>query len=231
MRRRILPCGVCSAVVSVVALLLCVGMLEAAGRPGYARIVVSPRATIYLQFYRGEMRMAADVSGFQHARPVAAEYILTQQYWVFPQVTLPVPDGALPASAQQVEAQVTLLVRPDARTRKSAWYVGAWLAPARKDEQGTLWAYRAYARAPLAAAPDQAQELAVPDLAKLQAVVTAKEAKGKIGVGVQLKSGAAQITDIRKDGRSAPVVEVAVRDADGRVVASKRGPLTAFGFT
>jgi acyl-coenzyme A thioesterase PaaI-like protein len=71
----------------------------------------------------------------------------------------------------------------------------------------------------------------VPDLAKLQAVVTAKEAEGKISVVVQLKSGAAQIVDIWKDGRSAPVAEVTVRDADGRVVASKRGTLYDFGFT
>jgi len=43
--------------------------------------------------------MATDLSGFEYARPVTAEYIYTQQYVVFPQVALPVPDAALPASA------------------------------------------------------------------------------------------------------------------------------------
>jgi hypothetical protein len=60
--------------------------------------------------------------------------------------------------------------------------------------------------------------------------VTGKSANEALGVGVSVEAGTVHLSDIRKNGK--PVdVHVTVLDASGKEVASRTGPLSAFGFS
>ncbi len=231
--------GVCVVVALAAVWLLGGSALAAEPEPAYIRISVSPKATVYVEFRDKEMRVAGSVEGLKDAKPVKAtggRGAVTN----FPEVRLPVASEALPGKGGALKATLMVYRQPSRARRRGLLgrmtaarqaTVQGNLGLCLTDEKKTEWVYSWSASSQLGKAPDKAPLIQVADIKGLTLEVVAKPdgRRKNVGIGVRLKSGKLQLSDVLKAGKSA---EVSVRlvDSDGKEVASAKGPLSKFGF-
>jgi hypothetical protein len=213
------------------------GHAATAGGAYYARIIIPqaahrpPQTTVYVQFHGAQMRLATSVAALAKAKPVAATSS-RRGSTTFPVVDLPVPARALPPGCTKVRAYFMLYAPAGsvaATEQPASMY--ARVGPCYRDTQGAVWSYWSSASAAVARVPGRTRAVRAPDFAKPKVAVAAKAQREQLSIVVQLMAGKVALAEIQKDGKLVEDVYVTVRNGDGRIVASKRGPLTAFGFT
>jgi len=224
------------AVAMLAILVLLCGPLAAAEQPVYARIAVSPKTTVYIQFFGPKMRAATSVPGLKSAKIVDAKDLDRQglsenDYAQFPEVTLPVPAKQLPAGFTKMTAQFDVM-RSSGRRPSGVpeSYVYGSIGLSKPDKAKANWTYTMSVSQEGAASPVDAKPIRVPAMSNLALDLTAKVAGKKVGAGLTLKAGALEVGDIRKNGKSADA-EVRILDSSGKVVDSSKGPIGKFGFT
>jgi hypothetical protein len=221
------------------------GTARAPETPVYVRVSVSEKTSVYLEFQGREVRAAMSAEGLTAATPSKPRQ----------EITLPIPADQLPAGITAIKAGLAAAQVASGPGRKTGVQVSGYLAPCRMDDQKAEWQCVVRVGVPAADSADKATAIRLPSLEKPAISVTAKPAKGSLGVGVRLLAGrsnaapSAAVTsragnasvvsvflnasgpiEVRKDGK--PVdVKVTVLDAAGKQVASKTGPLSNFGFS
>jgi len=238
-RTRFLPSGATAiiAALTLISVALQGGQgasAAAAGpiTPAYVRIIVSEKTSVYLVFQGSEVRAAMSAEGLKVAAPIKLGALESPQ-----EITLPIPADQLPAGITAVKASFTLYPHrekvsgPGALTsiflvRMSICQIGI----CRTDEHKAEWEYVVQDFLQPAGSADEAWAIRLPSLDKLAISVEGRSGSGTLGVGARLLAGTTELIEVRKDGK--PVeMQVAVLDASGKKVASKKGPLTDFGFS
>jgi hypothetical protein len=191
--------------------------------PAYVRIGVPPKTTVYVEFRDTQMRLATTTAGLKTAPAVKATRA-SQNLWSFPEVSLPLSARALPAGWKKVRADLHLHL-----TNGKPESTCARLGVSRADARGALWTCWSSLAARVSTAPAKARLLQAREPAEIALRVTTKVQRREIGVVARVMAGKAELDDIDKDGKSV-AAQVTVRDAEGRVVTSKRGTLGDFGF-
>jgi hypothetical protein len=192
--------------------------------PVFARIVVSEQSVVYIRIQGDELRAATSVEGLQIATPVK----LRSEF------ALPVPADQLPAGVTAIKAKAQMAqvrVRTNGNGAVATKpYIYGQLTVCRTDDQKAVWQYVAGIGVLAGADAENAPSIKLPNLHNVKATVRAQPANGKLGVGLQVVAGGTMLVDVRKDDK--PVqAKVIVTDASGAVIASKTGPLSAFGFS
>jgi hypothetical protein len=200
----------------------------AAQAPAFARIAVSEKSVVYVRIQGGELRAAMSVEGLQTAAPVKMCASSTREI-AFPEFTLPVPADQLPAGVTPIKASLKWMRTWTTEATPSIMIDGL-LTVCRTDDRKAEWQYVSQVDVEAGASAEKAPSITLPTMDSAKAVLSAAPFPGRLGVGVRLTAGGAELTDVRKDGQ--PVqVKVVVADASGAEIASKTGPLTDFGFS
>jgi hypothetical protein len=84
------------------------GALSAAENPVYARIVVSPKCTVYVQFDGSEMRLATTAPGLKSAKAIKARRS-SDQHASFAEVALPVAAQDMPTGLTKMTGQFDVM--------------------------------------------------------------------------------------------------------------------------
>jgi hypothetical protein len=208
------------AILGIIALTLAgLGLFSGKQAPGYVRINVSDKSTVYLEFEGAALRAAASVEGLKTAEPVALRAVGFQASRSA-EFTLPIPADQLPAGISAVTGIFT-------RTGNN---VSGQLEIRLTDAQGIVWQCDATVGARLGDRADAGPSIQLPGLEKLVLNVTAGPSNGKLGIGVLLTGSDHRVRDVLRDGKPVPV-QVSVTDAAGKEVAARNGPLADFGFS
>jgi len=209
---------------------------SAPSHPVYLRIVMPPDKTVYVQFQGAAMRMATSVAALKSARPIPAARqegaAADRVFFQFPETVIPFPARVLPARWKQVKAQFSTSRGPiDPRTDRYMWYGSVSVGPSVTDDQGSEWTYLCRTGAQLVATPEaQGNVVELPDLDSVSLSVTARSDDRLIGFAIGMSSKGGDVGEIIKDGTSAEIATVTVRDDAGSEISSKRGSLQTFGF-
>jgi hypothetical protein len=198
--------------------------------PLFARVALSEKNFVYLQIQGHELRAAMSIEGLQTATPVKSLTSMTAP--LFPEFTLPLPADQLPAGVTAIKARMALQEYqvPTSQGTALKKFISGQVTLCRTDDQKVAWQYVANSGAEAAADAEKAQSIGLPDLDHVKAVVLAKPANGKLGIGLRLMAGDIPLTDVFKNRR--PVqAKMTVTDAAGAEKASKTGSLAAFGFS
>jgi hypothetical protein len=200
----------------------------AAQAPAFARIVVSEKSVVYIQIQAAELRAAMSVDGLRTAAPVRMCAGSIREI-AFPEFTLPVPADQLPAGAAPIKANLKW-TRIWTTAATPSIMIDGLLRVCRTDDRKAEWQYVSQVDVEAGASAEKAPSVTLPTVDNAKVALTAAPFQGRLGVGLLLTAGGAQLTDVRKDGQ--PVqAKVAVADASGAEIASKTGPLTDFGFS
>jgi hypothetical protein len=204
------------------------GGRAAAQAPAFARIAVSEKSVVYVQIQRGELRAAMSAQGLQTAAPVKMHWSSTSLIR-FPEFTLPVPADQLTAGVTAIKA-ILNWTRTWTTQATPCIMIDGLLMVSRTDGRKAKWQYVSQVEVEAGASAEKAPSINLPAMDDAKVVLSAAPVQGRLGVGVRLTAGGAELTEVRKDGQ--PVqVKVVVADASGAEVASKTGPLTDFGFS
>ena len=197
----------------------------------FVRIRVTPKAVVYVQFSKGEMRMATTGAGLTTAKPVKAKHS-SSDYTQFPDVALPVSAESLPAGFTKVTAELSFDRIPSGAwpfSRARSSYVFGTLGLCQKDSAGALWTYAMQYNARPDRSLVEAPEIQVAQLSPLRFEVITKVTRKRVGAGVHVWSGKVEVDDILKNGKPAEA-QMRVLDSGGAAVATSKGPLSKFGF-
>jgi hypothetical protein len=206
------------------------GALSAAENPVYARIVVSPKCTVYVQFDGSEMRLATTAPGLKSAKAIKARRS-SDQHASFAEVALPVAAQDMPTGLTKMTGQFDVMHFAGRRAAgQPESYVFGAIGLSKQDKVKATWTYTVVVSQEGGASPVEAKPVTIPDASKLRLNLTVKVAGQKVGPGLTLKAGALEVGEIRKNGKSMPA-QVRVLDSAGKAVGSSKGPLGQFGFT
>jgi hypothetical protein len=203
----------------IVLILIGVGMRSVTLKTGYARINISDKSAVYLEFKGTELRAATSVEGLKTAEPVALG-ARSEQVVQSPEFALPIPADQLPEGVGAVKGSFTRIANN----------LSGDLGICRTDEQRIVWQCNVHVWSTVGPDPGAAQAIQLPKVEKLALAVTGAPSKGRLGVGVRLAAGSNQVTGVRRDGKPV-LVQVRVTDAGGDEVGAKKGPLADFAFS
>jgi hypothetical protein len=184
----------------------------------YARIVVDPKTTVYVEFKGEELRMATSVEGLQKAPAVKERRGNTIR---FPNSLLPLPNPASPGGFW-ARVQVGLEVSRDKAT--GFYHVNA------EDSNRTNWDYTLKQEAPvkLGNAPAGAPIIfTVPQPGKATLKITTRINENQVGIALTPMFGKSKIR-IRPERK--PSVTLRITDSAGKIIANEKGGLDKFGF-
>jgi hypothetical protein len=193
----------------------------------YARIIVDPKTTVYVEFKGEEMRMAASVAGLQNANAVKAKSVKRDNI-NFPVAVLPLATLKAPGAFwAKVKAGLSVL-QSDSKTHK---VVGNYFLDV-EDKNVTSLYYRFSGVAPmvLGNAPAGAPIIfTVPQPGNATLKITTRIDKNQVGIALAPMFGKWEIHILTK-GRK-PSATLRVTDSAGKVIANEKGGLDKFGFT
>jgi len=208
--------------------------VSAAGKPEYLRIVSGGHA-VFVQYQDGKMRMAGSVPGLATAKPVAAAAQSADKDVAsasFTEVALPFPSQARPAGCTHLGGFFTFLrftFRPAILLPTIELRIfTATIQLVVRDPKGVDWYYLALANDRTGDAALTAPMVRVPDPGALNMTMVAQVVPTGISIGLEVTAGLTRITTVIRNGKNA-VAHVAIRDAKGRLVASRSGELSEFG--
>jgi hypothetical protein len=208
------------AIVGIAALtLIGSGVFNAPLKTGYVRINVSDKTAVYLEFKNSELRAATSVEGLKTAEPIALRE-LGSQVAQSAEFMLPIPADQLPDGISAIKGTFTRIGNR----------ISGQLGICRTDEHKAVWQCYVWIFSKTADNAGATQAVELPKLEKIALNVSGTPSNGKMGVGVWAMAANNQVSGLLKDGK-AILVQVSVKDASGKEVAAKTGPLSDFGFS
>jgi hypothetical protein len=198
---------------------------------GYAKIVISPEKTLWLQFEGERMRTAPTPEGLEQAEWTDFTHEEEEYRSVSPTLPLPLESGA-PNGWEKAGVFF-----------EHHWgnYYGIRWQLSKSDSAGAEWTYEVSGGIEPKKSLEACPEVEVPDLSNptLEVSVGAQydsedddsEPSPAVGVAVILKSGDyCECAEILKDG--VPVkAQVRVLDSEGTLIETTELPLSELGFT
>lgn len=199
----------------------------------FFRLLTAPDKALYFRLRNAELRMAETVHGLAAAEPVRPTHNESAagryQVALFPEVALPAGAGAA------VPARVTLSLLHVRGGGRRLHRVSGVATVSRTDASVTpnpewTYAYTFSCEASTTAEEATPVSLALSEKPVLEfKAIPEAEKPGSIGVGARLDHGGMTLQSILRAG-AAVAMRVEVLDTDGKVVATRSGGLTDFGF-
>jgi len=206
-----------------------------ANKPEYVRIA-SGSHIIFVKYQAGKMRMAGGVTGLAAAKPVAAAAQSADKDVAsasFTELALPFPPLARPTGCLHLGGFFTFLrftVHPGFPLPAIELRIFvATIQLAVRDSKGVEWCYVADATDETGDIALKAPVVHVPDPGALNMTMATQTLPTGIGVELHVTAGLARIAKVSRNGKNV-LARVAIRNAKGRLIASRSGQLSEFAL-
>ncbi len=209
----------------------------------YLRIGVAAEQSFYVEVRGNSLRVAATADELKNAKAVQAVETIpskSQRTTLFPELELPLPEGAFPTSIKKVTMALTMrtttiryLHRATGQHKeRTVTRADITCTAIAEDDKNMPWQHEWRMSSRLGKTANRAKLLLLPDFAKTSLDVELSQLRaGGLGMGValRLKRGKAELGKLSRNGTE-PMVMLKIQNEDGDVIASETKPLSAFGF-
>ena len=197
----------------------------------YARIIVDPKTTVYVEFKGEEMRMATSVAGIEKAKVVKASR-RRRSAIILPEVEITASGARLPATWSSLKAKLTPIA-DNAAVGAKVSRIAADFTLSCKDKSGAQWIYvvEAPESARLGLTADKAPILfSLPELERASVKITTEIKDYQVGIAPSPMTGKSKINEIKRNGKQSQA-SLRITDSAGKIIANEKGDLDKFGFT